>query len=575
MYELSIALSYLLPRRGQISASVVGLLSVLVVLATSWLILVFFSTTEGIESRWSQKISGTLGSVHVTPSSSYFAYPSSRADLYLPDAHFAYQRLSILWKKRYMNVDDFSRMPSDLVAWYEQHKGEEYPLRKLTRLLDERKIQWGFFESAVGHLTVHCSGQPGKSIHQYSSVLGVDSLSSRFPLVTEMNPQELERGIALFRSSDPNKSAMGQAFLDPVDKVELLFTSQLQLGGELIPSGSRMWASLKCEGKLLSTSVTLASGDRELPFTHDLPCAIVSVKTKRSPMLLTNKERLVKSVHAWGYPIFLPKYARQQGVLLGDSCAFHVPDAGNDALAIPGYIAGFFDPGILPIGGKLVVTSSAAVVALQPELTTDSLLGSSGLIIESSQDRAHNAQRAIEECVSQISPQLFDVQRFDQYELTKELYQQLNSERTLFRMLSIIIIIVACSNIFSMLFILAHDRRKEIAVLRALGASSWNITTVFLLVGAILGFFGAGMGALLASVTLHYLPEILRALGSLQGHEVLQRTIYGDISSQTLSFSTLLFTFASTSCISAVAGALAAIRACRANVAEALRGAGS
>ena len=60
MYEIRTALSYLIPRRGQLSISVVGLIAVLVIQAITWLILVFFSTTEGFESRWSQKIIGAV-----------------------------------------------------------------------------------------------------------------------------------------------------------------------------------------------------------------------------------------------------------------------------------------------------------------------------------------------------------------------------------------------------------------------------------------------------------------------------------------------------------------------------------
>ena len=122
-----------------------------------------------------------------------------------------------------------------------------------------------------------------------------------------------------------------------------------------------------------------------------------------------------------------------------------------------------------------------------------------------------------------------------------------------------------------MLFILAHDRRKEIAVLRALGASPSSITAIFLLSGLGVGLFGSALGTVLAAITLHYLPEILSIIGSLQGYAVLHQGIYGDITSQTLSLSTTLFAFTAISLTSALAGALAAVRACRMNVSEALK----
>ena len=122
-----------------------------------------------------------------------------------------------------------------------------------------------------------------------------------------------------------------------------------------------------------------------------------------------------------------------------------------------------------------------------------------------------------------------------------------------------------------MLFILAHDRRKEIAVLRALGAPPSSITAIFLLAGLGVGLLGSTLGAALAAITLHYLPELLFLISVLQGHAVLNQGIYGDITSQALSLSTLLFAFSTISITSAIAGALAAVRACRINVSEALK----
>ena len=122
-----------------------------------------------------------------------------------------------------------------------------------------------------------------------------------------------------------------------------------------------------------------------------------------------------------------------------------------------------------------------------------------------------------------------------------------------------------------MLFILAHDRRKEIAVLRALGAPRRSITAIFLLAGLGVGLFGSLLGAALAAITLHFLPELLALIGALQGHAVLHQGVYGDISSQSISISTLLFAFTSISVTSALAGAFAAVRACRMNVSEALK----
>ena len=275
-----------------------------------------------------------------------------------------------------------------------------------------------------------------------------------------------------------------------------------------------------------------------------------------------------------GYPAFLPKQMGQQGARVGNSGSFQFSGAGlsgEESFSIPFYVAGFFDPGILPIGGRLILTSRQAVMAIQPTLDVLGPLAASGIIIDAPLSDLAATQSFLQKELDGTAPGLFSVQKFDQYEVTAELYQQLASEKTLFRLLSLIIIVVACSNIFSMLFILAHDRRKEIAVLRALGASRVSITAIFVLAGLGIGLFGALSGSALAAITLRFLPQILACIGTIQGHAVLHANIYGEMAPQTIGLIPFLFAFGSICCTSAFAGACAAIRACKINVSEALR----
>ena len=467
MYEVRTALSYLIPRRGQLSISVVGLIAVFVILAITWLILVFFSTTEGFEFRWSQKIIGAVGPLRIAPTPAYFESPLYHIDMYSSAHSFAPQRLS----KECLAYDPKTDppLPPQEALWYESHGSLPHPLLEATRRLDQLSIPWRWFESTVCHVSIPTGAF---SLNQYACLLGLDRL-------------------------DP------KAF-SPLD-----------------PS--------------------------------DLSLSYVPSK---------------------GYPAFLPKQMRQQGASLNDGGTFQFSGAGvsgAESFSIPFYVAGFFDPGILPIGGKLILTSRQAVMAIQPTLDAVGPLAASGIIIDAPLSDLAATQSLLQHELDSAAPGLFSVQRFDQYEVTAELYQQLSSEKTLFRLLSIIIIIVACSNIFSMLFILAHDRRKEIAVLRALGASRLSITTIFVIAGLGVGLFGTLSGSALAALTLRFLPQILACIGALQGHAVLHTNIYGDIAPQTIGLVPLLFAFGSICCTSAFAGACAAVRACKINVSEALR----
>jgi lipoprotein-releasing system permease protein len=82
-------------------------------------------------------------------------------------------------------------------------------------------------------------------------------------------------------------------------------------------------------------------------------------------------------------------------------------------------------------------------------------------------------------------------------ELHKDLYRLLKIEK-LFTFLALsMLIVVASINIFFSLMMLALDKKKDIAVLSALGAHESFIQKVFLNEGALIAFLGAGIGLVL------------------------------------------------------------------------------
>src|ERR1700704_6021378 len=72
MFELSVALKYLIPRRRQLSVSIISLISVLVIALVVWLIVVFFSVTNGLEKNWIQKLTALTAPLRITPTEAYY-----------------------------------------------------------------------------------------------------------------------------------------------------------------------------------------------------------------------------------------------------------------------------------------------------------------------------------------------------------------------------------------------------------------------------------------------------------------------------------------------------------------------
>ncbi len=154
------------------------------------------------------------------------------------------------------------------------------------------------------------------------------------------------------------------------------------------------------------------------------------------------------------------------------------------------------------------------------------------------------------------------VETYHEYEFTKEMMQELQSQKNLFMLIAVVIIIVACSNIISMLVILVNDKKLEIGILRSMGASSQSIAFIFGLAGALIGVLGSLTGIAAAIVTLHHLDGLVWLLSRLQGHDMFSTHLYGQILPSELSYQALTFVLAATVGISLLAGIVPAIKAC-------------
>ena len=72
MFELSVALKYLVPRWRQLSVSIISIISILVIALVVWLIVVFFSVTMGLEQTWIHKLISVTAPVRMTPTEAYY-----------------------------------------------------------------------------------------------------------------------------------------------------------------------------------------------------------------------------------------------------------------------------------------------------------------------------------------------------------------------------------------------------------------------------------------------------------------------------------------------------------------------
>lgn len=88
----------------------------------------------------------------------------------------------------------------------------------------------------------------------------------------------------------------------------------------------------------------------------------------------------------------------------------------------------------------------------------------------------------------------YEYQVFTWMDLNHNLFTALKNEKTMMSLIVFLIIVVAAFNIASTLIMLIMEKKKEIAILRTMGAGSKQITNIFLLNGIMMGSVGIIIG---------------------------------------------------------------------------------
>ena len=116
------------------------------------------------------------------------------------------------------------------------------------------------------------------------------------------------------------------------------------------------------------------------------------------------------------------------------------------------------------------------------------------------------------------------------------------------------------------------DKRKDIAVLRTLGATSDQIMRIFIIQGSAIGIFGVALGLILGCLIALYIGDIVAFFEQLTGTYVFDPTVFM-ISSlpSKLLLSDILLVVAGASILSVIATIYPAWRAGQVLPSEALR----
>lgn len=111
-------------------------------------------------------------------------------------------------------------------------------------------------------------------------------------------------------------------------------------------------------------------------------------------------------------------------------------------------------------------------------------------------------------------------------EMHKKQFSLISSQKSMMVVALSFIILIAVFSIGAVMFTITYQKKKEIGVMKALGATPAQVTKVFTLQGVIVGIFGAVIGWGLSMIVLWRLDTLQNALAGL-GFNPFDKSFYG------------------------------------------------
>ena len=146
---------------------------------------------------------------------------------------------------------------------------------------------------------------------------------------------------------------------------------------------------------------------------------------------------------------------------------------------------------------------------------------------------------------------------------TKDINKNFNNITLMLSILGVIVLIVAAIGIINTMIMAVHERTKSIGVMKSLGASSFDILSMFLFQSAIIGFIGSIIGSLISFGLFKLISYLVEQILLKQGFSLnLLSNIPWWLIVATIAFSVI---------ISLLAGIYPAVRASKLDPIEALR----
>ncbi len=110
--------------------------------------------------------------------------------------------------------------------------------------------------------------------------------------------------------------------------------------------------------------------------------------------------------------------------------------------------------------------------------------------------------------------------------LNQSYFKAVQTEKTMMFLILTLLIAIAAFNLVSMLVMTVTDKKGDIAILRAMGATKTTIMHIFMIHGVLLGAFGVLLGGILGYVLSHHVTEVVQGLEQLSNIHFLDKDLY-------------------------------------------------
>ena len=179
-------------------------------------------------------------------------------------------------------------------------------------------------------------------------------------------------------------------------------------------------------------------------------------------------------------------------------------------------VVGIFDSGFYEHDASLIYTSLKDAQTL---LNLDDMVTG----IEIKVNDIYKARAIADTVESKLG---FSFWARDWMQMNKNLFSALKLEKRVMFIILALIVLVAAFNIISSLIMIVMEKHRDIAILKAMGATAKNIMKIFMFQGVIIGVVGTALGCIIGLTVAINLEQLSGLIEKAFGFKILPSDVY-------------------------------------------------